>query len=455
MKVFLPGNMARDAVIAERLAQEGCEMHIASSIRNPSLIAAADTSEGRFYPVSDVRNPREIAEAAVASRADLFWLNQDDALAAGAVDEVAKRAPEMMIASPDQESSRIEWDKFDSRRIVQEIDNEQDTSYNPLYFCATEPHEIAPIIKLFQDEMREAVVKPRGLTGGHGVKVMGPHLADYDAAGQYAMEVLGDARQGGVLIEEKLEGHEFTIQGLTDGKTLIVPPLTYDYPYREDGDTGPGTGGMGSFTMPPGEQLPFLDNGDYLEATQLMRGVLGKQAELGRDFKGVLYGSFFKTPEGLKVVEFNARIGDPEALNIVESLAEETTLTSILYRIASKELSEQDVRFKRVASTAIYLVSPDYAYRNGESQEFGLDLDKIVASGCRAYFSAAEQIGPNRYRTTGASRTVALTSRARTPWDARAKINEAIAAGVTGPLQYRQDIGDHDYIRIELANRSS
>jgi phosphoribosylamine--glycine ligase len=451
MKVFLPGNMARDAVIAERLAQEGCEMHIASSIRNPSLIAAADTSEGQFYPVSDVRNPHEIAEVAVASQADLFWLNQDDALAGGVVDKVAERMPEMLVASPNQESSRIEWDKFDSRRIVREIDDEQGTAYNPHYFCATEPHEIGPIMRLFQDQMTEAVIKPRGLTGGKGVKVMGPHLADYAAASQYAAEVLRDPRQGGVVIEEKLEGHEFTIQGLTDGKTLIAPPVTYDYPYREDDDTGPGTGGMGSFTMPPGEQLPFLTDSDYLEAIQLMRGVLGKQAELGRDFRGVLYGSFFKTPEGLKVVEFNARMGDPEALNIVESLAEETTLTNILYRIASKELSEQDARFKRVASTAIYLVSPDYAYRNGESQEFDLDLDKIAASGCRAYFSAAERIGLNRYRMTGASRTVALTSRARTPWDARAKINEAIAAGVTGPLQYRQDIGDHDYIRIELS----
>jgi phosphoribosylamine--glycine ligase len=452
MKVLLAGNMARDAVVAERLAAEGCELHIAASIDNPSLIEAAHSSEGQFYPVTDVASPREIARVALAAEADLMWVNQDEGLMFGLVDAVRDICPDTLIASPDSQSARIEWDKFEAREIIKEIDDEQGTAYNPIYERVDEFSELVPALDRFQADNIPVVVKPRGLTGGKGVKVMGPHLADYDAARWYAIDVLKDHRQQGLLLEEKVEGYEFTIQGLTDGITMIAPPVTYDYPYREDGDTGPGTGGMGSFTMPPGEQLPFMDEGDYMEAVQLMRGVLLKQRERGRDFKGVLYGSFFKTAEGLKVVEFNARMGDPEGLNIVELLAEERPLINTLHNIARGVLSEDDVRFKRMASTAVYLVSPDYGYDADEKKEFVLDMDRVAAAGCRAYFGAAERIQwGDQYRTTGSSRTVALTSCALTPWDARTKIHEAIRTGLRGPLQYRHDVGDHDYIRIDLS----
>ena len=90
-------------------------------------------------------------------------------------------------------------------------------------------------------------VKPAGLTGGKGVKVMGPHLADHEAAREYAASLLDKGEQ--VLIEERITGAEFTIQAISDGRTVVCPPSTYDYPYRYDGDEGPGTGGMGSLSM--------------------------------------------------------------------------------------------------------------------------------------------------------------------------------------------------------------
>ena len=85
-------------------------------------------------------------------------------------------------------------------------------------------------------------VKPSGLTGGKGVKVMGPHLATHADAARYAVELLERGGSGeSVLIEEKIVGAEFTIQAVSDGRTVIFPPSTYDYPYRFDGDEGPGT----------------------------------------------------------------------------------------------------------------------------------------------------------------------------------------------------------------------
>ena len=95
------------------------------------------------------------------------------------------------------------------------------------------------------------VVKPSGLTGGKGVKVMGPHLQSHEDAFDYALELLDRAGSAeSVLIEEKIIGAEFTIQAISDGRSIIFPPATYDYPYRFDGDEGPGTGGMGHSRWP-------------------------------------------------------------------------------------------------------------------------------------------------------------------------------------------------------------
>src|SRR5205807_5011251 len=102
-----------------------------------------------------------------------------------------------------------------------------------------------------------------GLTGGKGVKVMGPHLADHGEAREYALALLARAGSGdSVLIEEKVQGAEFTIQAISDGRTIVFPPATYDYPFRFDGDRGPGTGGMGSLSL-AAATLPFMSMHHY------------------------------------------------------------------------------------------------------------------------------------------------------------------------------------------------
>ena len=112
----------------------------------------------------------------------------------------------------------------------------------------TEPHEVGEAIESFGST--PVAVKPSGLTGGKGVKVMGPHLASHAEARDYALSLLARRKRGeSVLIEEKIVGAEFTIQAISDGRTVLFPPATYDYPFRFDGDEGPGTGGMGSLSM--------------------------------------------------------------------------------------------------------------------------------------------------------------------------------------------------------------
>ena len=123
-------------------------------------------------------------------------------------------------------------------------------------------------------------VKPSGLTGGKGVKVMGPHLASHAEARDYALSLLAKGKGGeSVLIEEKILGAEFTIQAISDGRTVLFPPSTYDYPYRFDGDQGPGTGGMGSLSL-ASQTLPFMTATHYEAACSIIERVIGRLATI-------------------------------------------------------------------------------------------------------------------------------------------------------------------------------
>lgn len=442
--------MGRDAAAAENFARYGHEVYTIAEHRNPSLADISEKTGGLYFCIKDICQAKQVAEYVEFANPDMFYTNQDDALAAGVVDAVREkgrlmgRRQPLLIASPDRKSSRIEWDKFYLRDIIGEIDG----SYNPKHFKVTDEAQLEEGMDMFISEDLPVAVKPRGLTGGKGVKVMGPHLSGHSQAREYAKKILNDEAQHGLLLEEVIKGHEFTLQGISDGKSFVVPPETYDYPYREDGDQGPGTGGMGSFTMPKGQRLPFLTDADYQQALSLMDAVQKRQKDKGDDFKGVSYGSFFKTRDGLKVTEFNARGGDPEMMNIINLFEDGVDLAEVLSEVARGELRPDSVRFKDLASAAIYLVSPDYAYEGNGEYGFTLDTDAVKRNGCKSYLVSAERDSSSGdFGTVGTSRTLAMVALGDTPWDARSKIHSAIEEGFSGQLEYRSDIASEEYIK--------
>lgn len=443
MEIVLLGHMGRDEAVADRL--EGHKLHVLGQWPNPGLVEKAQASGGSFRIIDSITDVETIGDHVEAIEPDMFWTNFDDALAAGVADAVRSRVPDVLIPSPNQESARVEWDKFYLRRLIDEID----PNYNPINFMTTTVRAMNEAIRAFELDGTEIVIKPRNLTGGKGVKVMGKHFYTYDEAWRYASEVLHADNQTGVEIQEKLEGHEFTLQVFTDGNTVVRPPATYDYPYREDGNTGPGTGGMGTFTMPAGKQLPFMNQEDYDEALALSEKLLASLKERGHNFKGVFYPTFFKTPKGLKIVEVNARGGDPELINILDLIEDDVDFAEVLKLIATGELTQDSVRFKKLASAMIYLVSPDYAYKKGPAYSFTLNREVVNNIGCNVRFAAAVRLAGNHYRTVGSSRTVGLSALGDTPWDARDKIHEAIENGFGQPLalQYRDEVAQQEYIK--------
>jgi phosphoribosylamine--glycine ligase len=413
---------------------EHSELHAFMGHENPSIVRHARGSGGG-YVTGDVCDPRAIAAFARVQEIDLAMVSADEPLEAGVVDALlAQGTP---TVGPTRDGAEIEWNKAFARSLLGEVAPEA----VPRMRLAREVGEVREAIASFGAV--PVVVKPSGLTGGKGVKVMGPHLATHADAEEYAVGLLERGGSGeSVLVEEKIVGAEFTIQAISDGRTVVFPPATYDYPYRYDGDEGPGTGGMGSLSL-AGPTLPFMTRGHYEDACSIVERIIARLTEQGRHFSGVMNSGFFATADGVKVIEFNARFGDPECMNIMSLF--EGSWPEVMQSISAGTLAPADVRLREEASLVLYLVSPDYAVRPGAALEFTFEESRIEEEGCHVFFSSAVQTGQDSYRTVGTSRALALATTAPTLEQARVRV--VGCAGSVPLLEWRRDVGEEGYLQ--------
>lgn len=433
-------------MLAEKLVEQDHQVFPIAPWRNPSLVDAASNSDGMFFQVADLTDGQEIASITKEVGADMFISNMDMVLKANVAGIVKRELPDVDVPCPDGEVfNAVEGNKTKLRELIGKVDKK----YNPIYFPVSDYQDIEEAVDYFESEGIEMVVKPGGLTAGKGVRVMGPHFQTYKEGRKYAQTLVWDLDQAGSVIEEKLEGPEFTFEAYTDGESF-VPNLAYDHPFRDDGDKGPGTGGMGSFTMPKNKLLPFLNQRDYNEASQLMSRVLAQLKSEGHDFKGNLFGSFIKTKKGLKIIEFNARGGDPEYINGLGRIDDNVDIYDFLHKMARGGLKPDDIKFKKAATLVRHYVTPEYAREDREPFRHRFKLNKRLAEafGCRVLFAAAvRDDGIDEYITTGPSRTFGFYVEGRSPMRCREKADQADEAALQGLLEHRDDIGKRSYIR--------
>jgi phosphoribosylamine--glycine ligase len=432
VKTLIVGHGGRESALAAAMAQHS-HLYAFVGHENPSIVRDAAASGGG-HQVGNVCDPDAVAAFARAEEVDIAMVSSDEPLAAGVVD--ALLAQGIRAVGPTAAGAEIEWNKTFARSLLAEVASEA----SPMLRVVHDTNELDDALALFGST--PVAVKPPGLTGGKGVKVMGPHLASHSEARDYALELLqrGGDREG-VHIEEKVIGAEFTIQAISDGSTVVFPPSTYDYPYRYDGDEGPGTGGMGSLSM-ASPTLPFMTPRHYEQACVVIERMIERLAQMGRHFSGVMNSGFFATADGVKAIEFNARFGDPECMNIMSLF--NGSWPEVMERIVATSLQPGDVPLREEASVVLYLVSPDYALQPGPAYDFTLDRERIEAGGCRVFFSSAVQTAHDSYRTVGTSRAVALASTAPTLEEARARV--ATAAATVPVLEWRADVGDERYL---------
>lgn len=427
-KCLLLGNGGREAVLAEYISK-GYELYTVCPYENPSIIGYVKKSNGK-YIVDDPFNKDVVRNFIKENGIDACVISSDNLLQDGLID--VARELGLKTFGPTSKGAKIEWSKSYSLDIVEKLaPNMIIKNYN-----ITDAVELKNIIDNYEDD--SFVVKPEGLTGGKGVKVGGVHFKGKEDGYEYAKSCLETS--GNVIIQDKVEGREFTVMALTDGENIVVTPITFDYPYRFDEDKGPGTGGMGCLSFEDG-MLPFLEQSDVDECAELIKNTLKYVNKDSIEFNGVIYGGFFKTKNGIKFIEFNARFGDPEALNVLNSL--ETPFTEVMKNIFNKTLSKDNCKFKKNYTFTVYVVTKEYAVESRkEPLEFTLNKDEIEKQGVKIYFANTRNVQGNTYSSVSNSRLFGLTCSANTLEEAKEKVYNSMKGNLDEKLDYRKDIGN-------------
>ncbi|MFH1444131.1 MAG: phosphoribosylamine--glycine ligase [Candidatus Peregrinibacteria bacterium] len=424
MKILLVASSARGHAIADALARSRHHPEIISvcTTKNPGLKKLSSELH-----VGDILDFPWVMEIAKKAKPDLAIVGPDDPIGAGLADLLeAEGIPTM---APKKSLARVESSKSFARNLLLKVAPDSLPKYR--VFTSYEPKELNTFIE--QELGGNYVVKYDALKGGKGVKVSGEHLATIEEGLHYAKECIEEG--GRVVIEEKLIGVEFSLLSFTSGTQVVDMPAIQDHKRAYAGDTGPNTGGMGTYSD-ANHSLPFLTEKDLLRASKLNR--LTAEAllqECGEPFKGILYGGFIAVQDGVKVIEYNARFGDPEALNVLPLLSSD--FVDICVAITKGTLTPDLVTFEKKATVCKYLTPESYPV--SKDQKGALVSFPPVPANAHLFFgdiAEDEQGGLH----LGGSRTAGIVGVGASIAEAE-RIAEAFCEGVQGPVRHRSDIG--------------
>jgi len=428
MKILAVGGGGREHAIVEALARSGADIYVCMKNNNPGIAKRA-----KDCLLTEENDVPKVVDYATAKGVSLAVIGPEAPLEVGIADKL--EAAGIPTASPTAAAARIETSKSFTRNLMEE----RRMNGRAKFVIADDMAAASRAI----DELGESVVvKPTGLTGGKGVKVFGEHLMSRKDILAYAGEIF-DKRIGGsaqLVIEEKLVGEEFTLQAFCDGSGLAPMPAVQDHKRAFEGDSGPNTGGMGSYSQADG-LLPFLSRSGYDDAVDIMRQVVGALREMGTEYKGTLYGQFMLTKEGPKVVEFNARFGDPEAMNVLSIL--DSDFAGICEKMAGGGISPEDACFAPKSTVCKYVVPEGYGTKPVAGEEIRIDETAIAGEGGVLYYANVNERDGKLYTTS--SRSAGIVGVADQVGDAEAIAENAIRH-VSGRIAVRHDIGKKDVL---------
>ena len=430
-KVLVVGSGAREVAIARCISQ--------SSIKNSLFCVSKDINPQIFdlckdYFVTDLANISDIVSYSRKNKVDFAIIGPENPLANGIVNELENVG--IGCVGPKKEVALIETSKTFARKIIDLCCPEK----NPQ---RKEFNSIEGVESFIKQLGGEYVIKFDGLMGGKGVRVSGEHLKNIDEGVAYANEIINIG--GNFLIEEKLVGEEFSLMSFVDGKVCKHMPVVQDHKRAYEGDTGPNTGGMGTYSF-GNHSLPFLSEKDINDA-QKTNELVAKQLfeETGTPYVGILYGGFMLTRGGVKVIEYNARFGDPEAMNVLSIL--ESDFLSICISMVDGNLKRQDVSFERLATVCKYVVPVGYPDKPTKNFEVFCDLNDP------SLFLASVMLKNQKLIACG-SRTAAVVGKNKDVFQAELFAETGIA-NISGNLFHRKDIGTKKLIdsRIKRMKR--
>jgi len=410
VKILVLGSGAREHAIVNTLMRDREKHQIVAAPGNAGIASAIDVV------AMDVTDGRVVSSYAVEQKFDLVIIGPEAPLVAGVAD--ALRASGVAVFGPDKSAARLEGSKDFAKEIMQSAGVPTGRSLS-----ATSLEEVDAAFDEFGPPY---VVKADGLAAGKGVIV----TPDRNAARSHAAFYI---HQGAVLVEEFLEGDEVSLFVLSDGETVVPLSPAQDYKRAFDGDEGPNTGGMGAYSPLPWLPANFVSDIVDTVAAPTVR----EMARRGTPFVGLLYCGLIVTPHGVRVIEFNARFGDPETQVVLERL--DSSLADLLLATATGDLASAPLPiFSEQVAVAVVLASEGYP----ESPETGrpilglADADELPGVSIAHAATANSEGG---FVSTG-GRVLSVIARADSFGEARTRVYDALGLISLEGSHFRTDI---------------
>lgn len=427
-RILLVGNGAREHVLAETLkhSSQECSLAVFAKATNPALKELATE-----YHVGSLSDFEALKTFVGHFDPDFAIIGPENPLADGIVDFLA--GMNVPSVGPLQSLAQLECSKSFARDLL----TKYEIPGNPQFKVFTSPEGLGE----FMEELGgEYVVKADCLKGGKGVKLSGEHLENIEDGIAYATLCIEE--DGRVVVEEKFVGEEFSLICFSDGETIVPCPIAQDHKRAYEGDTGPNTGGMGTISD-ANHLLPFISQSDYDQAMDINQKVVDAlREETGQGFKGFLYGGFIAVKNGVRLIEYNARFGDPEAMNMLGLL--KTDFIDICEAIIAGTLNELNVEFERKATVLKYVVPEGYPENSVKNKQIGLHP---LPDGAKLYFSSVDEREGHLYIL--GSRAIAVIGYGADLAEAEA-IAQKAAETISGPVFFRKDIGTADLIQKRI-----
>jgi len=420
VRVLVVGNGAREDALSWRLAQSpSCEAVFAAPGN------AGTASRGENWPIA-ATDGKSLAQRCEQEGIDLAVLGPETAIAAGVGDRL--RDAGIAVFGPNRSGGRLESSKIFAKRFMER--------HRIPTARAAVVHSLDGAKKALEDWEGAVVVKADGLAAGKGV-VVAPTV---NAARALLVEWYDRGRIPGggsdVVLEERLDGREVSVFALCDGRAIVPLGAACDYKRAGDGDTGPNTGGMGAYSPPAGFPADLYDCVREEILAPLLRGLLAESEE----YVGVLYCGLMWTGDGPKVIEFNARFGDPETQVLLPRIGGDVAL--LLASVARGGMDLSVATISQQHCVGVVLATGDYPRSNTPLQ--GLCADVSLGDECRAFWGSSER--SNGTVSTSGGRVLTVTGLGPGLAEARANAYDAVAELArrlgTDALTYRTDIAN-------------